>query len=59
MINKMEINKMLKVLKNVLNMGSEGEVASYLQEAAEKMQLTIDRLQNTANLVLFKTDYLE
>ncbi|WP_347454187.1 hypothetical protein [Acinetobacter thermotolerans] len=55
----MEINKMLKVLKNVLNMGSEGEVASYLQEAAEKMQLTIDRLQNTANLVLFKTDYLE
>ncbi|WP_347456863.1 hypothetical protein [Acinetobacter thermotolerans] len=50
---------MLKVLKNVLNMGSEGQVPGYLQEAAEKMQLTIDRLQNTANLVLFKTDYLE
>ncbi|GAA5555923.1 hypothetical protein Asch01_00621 [Acinetobacter schindleri] len=33
--------------------------AYYLQEASRKMQLTIDRLENTANLKLFKTDYLE
>ncbi len=41
-------------------MASMGEqVPLHLQEAAQKMQLTIDRLENTANLNLFKTDYLE
>lgn len=41
-------------------MASLGEqVPLHLQEAAQKMQLTIDRLENMANLNLFKTDYLE
>ena len=35
------------------------QVLLHLQEAAQKMQLTIDRLENTANLNLFKRDYLE
>ena len=41
-------------------MASMGEqVPLHLQEAAQKMQLTIDRLENMANLNLFKTDYLK
>ncbi|WP_171266000.1 hypothetical protein [Acinetobacter sp. LoGeW2-3] len=50
---------MLNTLKNILNLSAEHEAPSYLQDAAQKMQLTIDRLENTANLNLFKTDYLE
>lgn len=38
---------------------SADEAPLYLREATRKMQLTIDRLGNTTNLKLFKTDYLE
>ena len=50
---------MLNTLKNILNINLEREAPSYLQDAIQKMQLTIDRLESTAHLDLFKTDYLE
>ncbi|MFV5491853.1 hypothetical protein [Acinetobacter sp. ASP199] len=50
---------MLKALQYKFMSSRAAEVPLYLQEAARKMQLTIDRIENTANLKLFKTDYLE
>ena len=50
---------MWKRLQHKFISSSVDEVPLHLKEAARKMQLTIDRLENTANLNLFKTDYLE
>ncbi len=49
---------MWKALQHKFMAFSANEVPLCLREA-QKMQLTIDRLKNTANLNLFKTDYLE
>lgn len=49
---------MWKVLQHKFMASSADDVPLFLREA-QKMQLTIDRLKNTANLNLFKTDYLE
>ena len=49
---------MWKVLQHKFMASSADDVPLFLREA-QKMQLTIDRLTNTANLNLFKTDYLE
>jgi len=50
---------MWKTLQHKFMASMAEQVPLHLQEAAQKMQLTIDRLENTANLSLFKTDYLE
>ncbi|ENU17539.1 hypothetical protein QUG64_01805 [Acinetobacter lwoffii] len=49
---------MWKALQHKFMASSADDVPLFLREA-QKMQLTIDRLTNTANLNLFKTDYLE
>ena len=49
---------MWKVLQHKFMASSADNVPLCLREA-QKMQLTIVRLTNTANLNLFKTDYLE
>jgi len=49
---------MWKILQHKFMASSADDVPLFLREA-QKMQLTIDRLTNTANLNLFKTDYLE
>ena len=50
---------MLDTVKCKLNLNHQEAMPFYLQEAVAKMELTIDRLENTANLNLFNTDYLE
>ncbi len=50
---------MWKTLQHKFMAPMADQVPLHLQEAAQKMQLTIDRVENTANLSLFKTDYLE
>ncbi|MCO8095330.1 hypothetical protein [Acinetobacter lwoffii] len=49
---------MWKALQHKFMTSSTDDVPLCLREA-KKMQLAIDRLTNTANLNLFKTDYLE
>jgi len=49
---------MWKALQHKFMASSADDVPLCLREA-QKMQLTIDRLKNTANLHLFKRDYLE
>ena len=49
---------MWKALQHKFMASSAGNLPLCLREA-QKMQLAIDRLTNTANLTLFKTDYLE
>ncbi|ENU61884.1 MULTISPECIES: hypothetical protein [Acinetobacter] len=49
---------MWKALQHKFMASSADNLTLCLREA-QKMQLTIDRLKNTANLNLFKTDYLE
>lgn len=49
---------MWKALQHKFMASSAENVPLCLREA-QKMQLAIDRLTNTTNLTLFKTDYLE
>ncbi len=49
---------MWKALQHKFMASSADDLPLCLREA-QKMQLAIDRLTNTANLKLFKTDYLE
>ena len=49
---------MWKALQHKFMPSSADDLPLCLREA-QKMQLAIDRLTNTANLNLFKTDYLE
>ena len=55
----MEIYKMLQLLKNKILINDQAELPAYLQDAVEKMDMTIDRLEKMTNLCLFKMDYLE
>lgn len=50
---------MWKAIRHNFIVSTADQAPLYLREATPKMQLTIDRLENTANLNLFKTDYLE
>lgn len=49
---------MWKALQHKFMASSADDLPLCLREA-QKMQLAIDRLNNTANLNLFNTDYLE
>lgn len=55
----MGIYNMLKQLKHKLHTNYQADLPLYLQDAVNKMEITIGRLQQTTNLNLFKTDYLE
>ncbi|MBD8008455.1 MULTISPECIES: hypothetical protein [Acinetobacter] len=50
---------MWKALQHTFIASTADELPLHLREATRKMQLAINRLESTANLNLFKTDYLE
>ena len=55
----MKMTKMLKIITQKFQTEQEQNVPVHIQQAVEKMDITISRLAKTTNVNLFKSDYLE
>lgn len=55
----MEFSRLTKMLQTKINSVKPNGIPQHIHQAVLKMDITIDRLNQTTNLNLFKTDYLE
>lgn len=55
----MGIKTILAAFNHRLSLSGQETTPLYLQETVAKMEVAIGRLENTANLNLFQTDYLD
>ncbi|MQW91406.1 hypothetical protein [Acinetobacter wanghuae] len=55
----MEFSKLFNMLRHRVANTQQDQCPTHIQHALIKMNMTIDRLNQTTNLSLFKTDYLD
>lgn len=55
----MEFSRLIKIVQTKINPVKPNVIPQHIHQTVLKMDVTIDRLNQTTNLKLFKTDYLE